>query len=86
MPAASRRRSIPSVEVMRGEADSGRRFSAFYLKDGRLVAADCVNRPQDFMASKRLVAERIDAPREALADQDFDLKMLFRTAPVLGTT
>ncbi|SAK80164.1 NAD(P)/FAD-dependent oxidoreductase [Caballeronia ptereochthonis] len=72
--------------VMRGEADSGRRFSAFYLKDGRLVAADCVNRPQDFMASKRLVAERIDAPREALADQDFDLKMLFRTAPVLGTT
>jgi len=43
--------------VLRGSPES-RSFTAFYLKDGRIIAADAVNRPKDFMLAKRLVAAR----------------------------
>ena len=34
--------------VVRGDRDAGRSFAAFYLKEGKLISADCVNRPQEF--------------------------------------
>jgi 3-phenylpropionate/trans-cinnamate dioxygenase ferredoxin reductase subunit len=43
--------------VLRGTPES-RSFTAFYLKDERIIAADAVNRPKDFMLAKRLVAAR----------------------------
>ncbi|MEY8247456.1 MAG: FAD-dependent oxidoreductase [Bermanella sp.] len=41
--------------VVRGDKDNGRSFTAFYLKEGKLISADCVNSPQEFMVSKRLI-------------------------------
>lgn len=66
--------------VVRGDRTAGRSFAAFYLKAGRLVAADCVNRPQEFMASKRLIAERIDVDAAQLVDEGFALKTLVASA------
>ncbi|HEY0093173.1 MAG TPA: oxidoreductase C-terminal domain-containing protein, partial [Archangium sp.] len=50
--------------VTRG-CGEGPEFSAFYLKDGRVIAADVIGRPAEFMAAKRLVASRspVDATR-----------------------
>ncbi|MEK1907815.1 MAG: FAD-dependent oxidoreductase [Pseudomonas sp.] len=61
--------------VLRGTPDSDS-FSAFYLKDGRVLAADTVNRPQDFLAAKRLVAEQIAVTAAQLADDGAPLKEL----------
>ncbi|WP_137971258.1 NAD(P)/FAD-dependent oxidoreductase [Pseudomonas sp. F(2018)] len=61
--------------VLRGEPQTNS-FSAFYLKDGKVLAADTVNRPQDFIAAKRLVAEGIAVTAEQLADDSRPLKEL----------
>ena len=61
--------------VIRGsmEADS---FAAFYLKDGVVIAVDAVNRPQDFMVGKKMVAARLKAEPATLADESVVLKSL----------
>ncbi|MDG9925744.1 MULTISPECIES: FAD-dependent oxidoreductase [unclassified Pseudomonas] len=61
--------------VLRGDPQTDS-FSAFYLKDGKVLAADTVNRPQDFIAAKRLVAEGIAVTAEQLADDSRPLKEL----------
>ena len=38
--------------VLSGDPSRDRDFTCFYLRQGRLIAADCVNRPRDFMFSK----------------------------------
>ncbi len=55
--------------VIRGDRNTGRSFTAFYLKEGKLISADCVNRPQEFMISKRLIAEGIPVNPVRLADE-----------------
>lgn len=65
--------------VVRGQRDTGRSFTAFYLKQGLLVAADCVNRAQEFMISKRLIAESVAVDAERLGNEGFPLKSLFQT-------
>lgn len=55
--------------VLRGDPDS-RSFSLFYLKDGAIIAADAVSQPKDFMAAKKLVAARVKASSEQLANAD----------------
>ncbi len=54
--------------VIRGDRDS-RNFAAFYLQEGKLISADCVNRPQEFMVSKRLIADQVTVDAERLADE-----------------
>lgn len=44
--------------VLSGDPTRDRDFTCYYLRQGELVAADCVNRPRDFMTSKRLLAQR----------------------------
>lgn len=61
--------------VLRGEPQSDS-FSAFYLKDGKVLAADTVNRPQDFVAAKRLIGESLPVTAEQLADDSKPLKEL----------
>jgi 3-phenylpropionate/trans-cinnamate dioxygenase ferredoxin reductase subunit len=61
--------------VMRGDP-AARAFAAFYLKDGALIAADTVGRPQDFMFAKKLVAARVQVTPEQLADEGVALKSL----------
>ncbi|MBF5096525.1 NAD(P)-binding protein [Azospirillum sp. INR13] len=49
---------------------------AFYLRQGRLIAADAVNRPADFMMAKRMVAAQLKVDAERLADPAVPLKDL----------
>lgn len=61
--------------VLRGDPATDS-FSAFYLKGDKVLAADTVNRPQDFIAAKRLVAEGIAVTDAQLADDSKPLKEL----------
>lgn len=65
--------------VLRGDPTLGRDFACFYLEKGRMIAADCVNRPQEFMFSKRAITERLEPNRELLADPNTALKSLLKT-------
>ncbi len=62
--------------VLRGQPDSARNFTVFYLKDGRLVACDTVSRPAEFMLAKRWVAAGARLDPAALADETVNLKTL----------
>ncbi len=59
--------------IVRGDMAS-KSFTVFYLKDGSIIAADSVNNPKEFMASKQLVGKK--ASIEALADTSIELKTL----------
>lgn len=61
--------------VMRGNVAAGR-FTVLYLKDGTVVGAHSVNRPQDHMAARRLVAARVRPDPAVLADEAVALKSL----------
>ena len=63
--------------VVRGSMESGS-FAAFYLKQGELIAADAVGRPQDFLISKKLLTQRGAIDRAQLADVTAPLKQLVR--------
>ena len=62
--------------VLRGDPDNGRSFTAFYLRDGHLIAADCVNRPAEFMLSKKLITARRVLDPASLADETRPFKEL----------
>jgi 3-phenylpropionate/trans-cinnamate dioxygenase ferredoxin reductase subunit len=61
--------------VVRG-SPANKSFAVFYLKEGLLLACDTVNRPQEFMVAKRLVAARRNFDPAALADETSPLKAL----------
>lgn len=61
--------------VMRGDPDA-HSFSVFYLKNGRLISADAINKPKDFMMAKKLVDNECHPDREQLADDEVPLKSL----------
>ena len=61
--------------VLRGSFDN-KSFAAFYLKDGKLIACDAVNRAQEFMVAKRLVAAGKSFDPAVLADETVPLKTL----------
>lgn len=61
--------------VLRGDPES-ESFIAIYLNGGEVIAADAVNRIADFMAAKRLVAERKSIPVDALSDDREPLKVI----------
>lgn len=62
--------------VIRGDKDQGRSFVAFYLRDGKLISADCVNRPQEFMVSKKIISEGLAVDPARLADESIAPKDL----------
>ena len=61
------------AQVLRGDMASNQ-FAIFYLKDGKVVAADAVNSPKEFMLCKQLVGKSADPTM--LADPEADLKAL----------
>ncbi len=67
--------------VLRGVMQD-RAFVLFYLKDGRLLAADAINRPGEFMAAKRLVAAKAIVAPTLLADTSVVLKSLLGCVPI----
>jgi 3-phenylpropionate/trans-cinnamate dioxygenase ferredoxin reductase subunit len=60
-------------QVLRGDMASNQ-FAVFYLKEGKVVAADAVNNPKVFMLCKQLVGKAADSAM--LADPEADLKTL----------
>ena len=64
--------------VIRGDRQTGRSFAVFYLQNGQLIAADCVNRPQEFMLSKRIIAENLPVDPAKLADESITVKELLQ--------
>ena len=63
------------AEVVRGDVAENR-FAVFYLKQGRLVAADAVNCPKEFMICKQLIGREVSPA--VLADPDAELKDLLK--------
>jgi 3-phenylpropionate/trans-cinnamate dioxygenase ferredoxin reductase component len=59
--------------VLRGEPAS-RSFSCCYLRDGELIALDAVNHVKDFMAARKLIAERVRPDPARLSDDAIAIK------------
>jgi 3-phenylpropionate/trans-cinnamate dioxygenase ferredoxin reductase subunit len=62
--------------ILRGDHQQGRSFVAWYLKQGHLIAADCINRPKEFMVAKQLLAQQIPVNSQQLADESIDPRWL----------
>lgn len=63
--------------VTRGSVDDGK-FSVFHYRQGRLIAAESINRPGEQMACRRLIAAGISPRPEEAEDPSFDLKSLVK--------
>jgi NADPH-dependent 2,4-dienoyl-CoA reductase/sulfur reductase-like enzyme len=61
--------------VVRGSMEA-RSFSVFYLQGQRVLAADSLNRPAEFIAAKRLVGARCTVDAAVLGDESVSLKDL----------
>lgn len=61
--------------IVRGDPET-KCFAVFYLKQGRLLAVDAVNRPAEFIIGKSLIQERASISSEQLADDNFSIKSL----------
>jgi 3-phenylpropionate/trans-cinnamate dioxygenase ferredoxin reductase subunit len=53
--------------ILRGKLESSA-FSICYLRGGRLIAVDSVNRVQDHMQARKLIAEQVLVDKERLND------------------
>ncbi len=58
--------------VLRGDA-AARRFAAYYLEAGRVVAVDAVNSPREFMNAKKLIAAGAELTPAQIGDAELDL-------------
>ena len=63
------------ASVTRGDP-AARSFSVVYLKQGRVIALDCVNAVKDYVQGKALIVAGTIASREQLADASVPLKAL----------
>lgn len=61
------------TQIIRGDQASNQ-FAVFYLKEGKIVAADAVNSPKEFMVCKQMLGKPADPA--VLADPSSDLKSL----------
>ncbi|GEP60524.1 NAD(P)/FAD-dependent oxidoreductase [Reyranella soli] len=62
------------LAVVRGDAERGRSFAVFYLREGTLIAVDAINRAPEFMMSKQLIAERAKIDPARLGDEGVAMK------------
>ncbi len=61
--------------ILRGDP-AERSFSVVYLKTGRVIALDCVNRVRDYVQGRKLVVEGATPDVDRLRDVSVDLKAL----------
>jgi 3-phenylpropionate/trans-cinnamate dioxygenase ferredoxin reductase subunit len=61
--------------AIRGDKTS-RSFTVFYLNNSKILAADCINRPKDFMLAKKLILQNKPIDTTVLADETAELKTL----------
>jgi len=63
--------------IVRGDIKENK-FAVFYLKNGKVVAADAVNSPKEFMVCKQLIGKEVDPA--LLVNPATDLKELLASA------
>ena len=61
------------AEVIRGSLEE-RSFAVVYLREGRVIALDCVNRTRDYAQGRKLVEAKAQVAPELLADSEAALK------------
>jgi 3-phenylpropionate/trans-cinnamate dioxygenase ferredoxin reductase subunit len=61
------------AEVIRGSLEE-RSFAVVYLREGRVIALDCVNRTRDYAQGRKLVEAKAQVAPELLADNEAALK------------
>ncbi|MGX7896305.1 NAD(P)/FAD-dependent oxidoreductase [Tsuneonella sp. HG222] len=61
--------------VLRGDPAS-RSFSVVYMREGRVIALDCVNKTKDYAQGRKLVEANLAVDPELLLDGDMPLKDL----------
>ena len=66
----------PDDQVVVRRDSQSRSFSVCYLRSGALVAVNALNRPKDFLQSKKLIAAKAMVDESRLADPDVPLKEL----------
>jgi len=71
--------------VVRGDPGT-RSFSVAYLKEGRVIAFDCVNAMKDYVQGKRLVVEGLVVAPQLLADATLPLKDMAEQAVIQGAS
>jgi 3-phenylpropionate/trans-cinnamate dioxygenase ferredoxin reductase subunit len=71
------------AHAIRGSVEDGK-FSIFYYRQDRLVAADSLNKPGDQMAARRLISAGLSPSPQQLADPSFDLKIALGAAKGAG--
>ena len=62
-----------TATVLRGDPNE-RSFSVIYLRDGKVIALDCVNRTKDYVQGRKLIEARAAIEPERLMDTDIPLK------------
>jgi 3-phenylpropionate/trans-cinnamate dioxygenase ferredoxin reductase subunit len=63
--------------IIRGDSKQGRSFAAFYFCEGRFIAVDAINRPKEFMMSKRALTAGQNVDPLMLPDDSIDIKDAF---------
>jgi 3-phenylpropionate/trans-cinnamate dioxygenase ferredoxin reductase subunit len=53
--------------VLNGNPTRDEDFTCYYLRSDELIAADCINRPRDFMFSKQVITQKRSVDRAELA-------------------
>ncbi|MCC2601295.1 oxidoreductase C-terminal domain-containing protein [Sphingopyxis yananensis] len=61
--------------IVRGEPDSGC-FNVLYVKDGQILALDCINRIKPYVQGRKLVEAKARPDKNQLADATVPLKDL----------
>jgi len=61
--------------VLRGDP-GGRSFSVIYLKEGRVIALDCVNMVKDYVQGRKLVEAGASVSSKRLSDTSVLIKDL----------
>jgi 3-phenylpropionate/trans-cinnamate dioxygenase ferredoxin reductase subunit len=61
--------------IVRGKVED-RSFSVIYLKQGRVIALDCVNSVKDYVQGRKLVEAKVSPDQAMLADAGVPLKEL----------
>jgi 3-phenylpropionate/trans-cinnamate dioxygenase ferredoxin reductase subunit len=64
--------------IIRGDSEQGRSFAAFYFCEGRFIAVDAINRPKEFMMSKRALTAGQNVDPLMLPDESIEIKDVFK--------
>ncbi|MBX7481757.1 NAD(P)/FAD-dependent oxidoreductase [Qipengyuania qiaonensis] len=59
--------------VLRGDP-AEKKFSVIYLREGKVIALDCVNNTKDYVQGRKLVMDRAEIDPDLLADASVPLK------------